>query len=432
MLAYGIVVALACIGLARAELIGTIVFPHGGSILDPTQATTPEGLAAAEALSTGAIHTGQDALASKPELVVIITPHGFNDEQNIILYGNPTAHGGWSRFRASLHIDTETTHELSSYLNQHGFPTRLLHSNDPNEPVLLQWGEVIPWVLLGSPADTPAVIISMPTKWYNQTSQQAPELQRFGKLLRTFLQAADQPRTLVIASADLAHTHDCQHETFGCSPHAKPFEDAVQQWVKTQSLEPLLAGAGSHEQQAQTCGYAQFLIIHGLLKAIEAEHGAAATGEVVAHGVPSYFGMMVAKWDMPQNSSTSSSSSSSSAGVAGASSSFLHHDGSIAVAGAAGPAELDDWSLLEHYYDGDDEDVEGGLLGLKHWRHADAEELGHYADHNLDLSVHYEDEGMLDDEVHSHVAGYVPLPAGVAPNKEMVLIKDTQDSFSLS
>jgi aromatic ring-opening dioxygenase LigB subunit len=371
-------VVLGCLGIARAEVVSVIVLPHGGTLLDLSQATTPEGSAAAEALSIGALATGQDALASKPELVVIITPHGFSDEESILLYGTPTAQGSWGNFHASLHVDTETTHELSSYLNQHSYPTRLLHSKDIHEPILLKWAEVIPWVLLGSPTDTPALIISMPGRWYAETSKQAPELLRFGQLLHSFLRGPEQPRTLLVASADLAHTHDCQHESFGCSPDAKPFEDAVQDWVKNQAFNLLLEDAGSREQQAQTCGYAQFLIIHGLLEAVQEAHGETAKGTVVAHGAPTYFGMMVAKWDLPSNTSSSADYADAAFGY-------------VSAASAAG--EHDNWSLQEDLHDGYGDDMELSHFSAKHWLQADGEDIGHYADLDLDLNVHYEEEG---------------------------------------
>ncbi len=128
-----------------------------------------------------------------------------------------------------------------------------------SEPFPLRWGELIPLsFLLQGPGDVlpPLVVLSQPLRRYNDSVAMIPELLGAGASMLPLLDACPQ-RVLVVASADLAHTHanPTGVEPYGTSPAAQPFDDAVGRWVATGDASALVQEAALYAQDALSCGY---------------------------------------------------------------------------------------------------------------------------------------------------------------------------------
>jgi hypothetical protein len=78
------------------------------------------------------------------------------------------------------------------------------------------------------------------------------------------------PRTLLIASADLAHTH-LATGPYGFNASAQPFEDAIQRWVNTGSAQELVQVAGRYAQGAGSCGHPLYMVLHGAMVATQGQ-----------------------------------------------------------------------------------------------------------------------------------------------------------------
>eukprot|EP00877_Chromochloris_zofingiensis_P007672 jgi/Chrzof1/3158/Cz12g14010.t1 len=302
-----VIVSLLClcwVSPVNAKVVGAFVLPHGGIALDPEHFDSNCSAAKAKAreIHKAAITLGQNIASLDPSVIILITPHGIADNNNIMLYTNPSAYGQADTdnckcppccYNATISINTAAAQLLTSHMQLHSQNVSSLSAYGPSgtaqEPFPLRWGEIIPWILMGKPS-TPAMIMSMPSRRYHDPTSMVPELLRVGQLLRGFL---DQQAgtSVVIASADLAHTH-ASSGPYGYSSHAKPFDAAVVKWAETGDSRYLLQDASHHVDQAKSCGYTGLVILEGML-------GSCKSGwvpSVLAHGHPDYYGMMVAQF----------------------------------------------------------------------------------------------------------------------------------------
>jgi aromatic ring-opening dioxygenase LigB subunit len=161
----------------------------------------------------------------QPEVLFLVTPHGTTDRNNFVFYQHHAAEGVQlagrnpaKHFKAVMHIDTPTTTELVDFLSNESQNISVLHDNSRTTAVHqnqvdltktaipLSWGEVIPFAVLGNPSHVPVVIMAIPPPQGSQTLM-IKELWGLGRLLGQFFSQPNRKRTLVLISADLAHTH---------------------------------------------------------------------------------------------------------------------------------------------------------------------------------------------------------------------------------
>ena len=111
-------------------------------------------------------------------------------------------------------------------------------------------------------------------------------------LLATPLQNNSQPeRTVVVISADLAHTH-LKSGPYGFSTAAEPFDKACGAWVTTQDSDKLVVEAASYVDKALSCGFTGLVMLDGILKASPVDW----ESRLLVNFHPSYYGMMLASF----------------------------------------------------------------------------------------------------------------------------------------
>ncbi|CAE7221091.1 unnamed protein product [Symbiodinium natans] len=127
------------------------------------------------------------------------------------------------------------------------------------------------------------------------------ELLSLGAATATFLEALPQ-RVVWIVSADLAHTR-LASGPYGFCPCAQPFDNAVLRWAKDvpsqSAAEALLQEARRWQREgAASCGFTGLVAAQGAMAQLSANGTAVPwAGEVLAYGHPTYYGMMVAKFE---------------------------------------------------------------------------------------------------------------------------------------
>ncbi|GIL90119.1 hypothetical protein Vretifemale_17797 [Volvox reticuliferus] len=136
------------------------------------------------------------------------------------------------------------------------------------------------------------VILSIPSRRYNQSAQMVPELLALGAGLFADLDSLDE-RIAVVVSGDLAHTWDPQGP-YGFSVHAEPFDTAVLQWARNLDRNALLKTAAKHVLEAKSCGFPGMVIFQGLMDNIKPDN---MHSVLLEYGHPSYYGMMCAVFD---------------------------------------------------------------------------------------------------------------------------------------
>eukprot|EP01079_Euglenida_sp_SAG-EU17-18_P001284 gene1284-425_t len=202
-----------------AEVVGAAVLPHGDFAFDPSLVDFKNH---STDLNRAALDVGSRAMALKPDLVVLITPHGVSADRDFLLYGNTNGYN----IPLSLAMDAEVVGNMIPLPN-----TSVLVSFGDGEDQALRWAEVIPLLLLRGdhpPLASPraadagrtavqlprAVFMSAPSRRHTDTVEMVAsgELTRLGQ------------RILVVVSADLAHTH-LASGPYGYSSAADPFDE---------------------------------------------------------------------------------------------------------------------------------------------------------------------------------------------------------------
>jgi len=156
----------------------------------------------------------------------------------------------------------------------------------------LGWGEVLPLHALyrRSSQKFPVVVLSQPSRRHDEAQDMIPELLDLGAALFEILER-DEKKVAVIASCDLAHTHD-PNGPYGYSSAAAPFDHACSQWADTLNETVLLTVAKDLVPDALSCGYTSMVMMHGLLKA----HNPGWKPNLYALAHPTYYGMLVASF----------------------------------------------------------------------------------------------------------------------------------------
>jgi len=159
------------------------------------------------------------------------------------------------------------------------------------EPIPLRWGEIIPLSFLN---DHAVIVLSIPSK-RSAPVPMIPELIQLGRHLRDYFEKIPR-RVVVVISADLAHTHlECG--PFGYSDTAAPFDEACGQWAKTLDPKPLLVDAASLVDRALSCGFPGLVLLEGILEPTREQW----KPELLANFHPTYYGMLVAKFEKINN-----------------------------------------------------------------------------------------------------------------------------------
>jgi aromatic ring-opening dioxygenase LigB subunit len=318
-----VLASLAAAG-ARGELVASAVLPHGDEGWLPELAAGGGAVAVAAAARVRAAAEAAAAavLATRPETVVLVSPHAQATRDAWLVYANSAASGaaelgqGQQRRNASAPRETVRAERqgdaaLAAAIVRSAACTAdeavrcvALESWADSEPQPLRWGEVLPsaWLLRADPNATfRLVVLSVPTRRHNSTAHMVPELLRFGRQLARTLAELPQ-RVALVASVDLAHTHS-PDGPYNFSDAAQPFDQAVERWARAATDQArraaLLTDAARLVDRALSCGYPGMVLMQGAFDA-ERMRGTAATRRCWANvtepvvEAPTYYGMLAA------------------------------------------------------------------------------------------------------------------------------------------
>ena len=292
---------------AAARLVNSAVLPHGDFAYDPSLLKLwPEYFHSAQQLHHGAERVAQEVVAGSPDVVVLVTPHGLEADWDLAIYDNPSLVGvaevgsdldetfaqpiPGSHYRVQLNVSSDESTATAILQAATGNVTRLRGYNGI-EPLRLSWGEVLPLRFI-SPAPAKVVVLGLPLSRYNYTAQVGPGLVAMGGRIGKALESLKQ-NIAVVVSTDLAHRH-WSNTSFGRSPWAEPFDEAVGAWARELNASALLHSAMPIEHHVYSCGFLGMLLLHGMM---EATHIATWEPHLWAGPVhPTYYGMLAASF----------------------------------------------------------------------------------------------------------------------------------------
>jgi len=292
--------------LVNGRVVLAAVLPHGDYAFEPSLIGFAHG---SSRLHDAAYRLGAEIDALQPDLIFLSTPHGLIDGTNFLFYSNSDAEGhadvGTYRVSVSLQVDRAKVRQVVDHLRKSSVTNVSTLSAFVNkEPLPLRWGEVLPLLYAEGTfrhRRPSAILMSQPSRRSTEAVAMIPELRRLGAaLFRVF--DPWKERVVVLASADLAHTH-LPSGPYGFSPAADPFDTACGKWAATLHSETLIVTAARHALAIARRGLKAFWelstptsfsgVLAGLL------HAARSRGpwrsELLAIGHPSYYGMMVAQ-----------------------------------------------------------------------------------------------------------------------------------------
>ncbi|MHA1971897.1 MAG: hypothetical protein ACTSW1_02820 [Candidatus Hodarchaeales archaeon] len=271
-------------------LKNVFVLPHGSMILNPLKTNIPES---AKELNAKMNEISRAIASIDPDLCILITPHGIALSHDYGLYMNRTASGSaewegeWNEFEVKIDIDLDKTTELFNVFKKDNLPVSTITCYSSNVNAPLRWGEVVPlWFLRN--ISSKFIILSLPTRRYNQVKMMTSELERLGMNLASFVERLPE-KTIILISADLAHTHDPKGP-YGFSEKAEIFDTIIEEWLTSGLKKELLIDqAADILDEALACGYAGFVVLQGIIENHNIET------RVLTRSHPSYYGMTVAE-----------------------------------------------------------------------------------------------------------------------------------------
>lgn len=247
--------------------------------------------------------------ASKPDVIVIATPHGMRAEGLISLAAVSRAAGSliWegAKFEMNVPVDLDFTDEIAAVARKRDVPTALLGfaGNRRTQAVMpLDWGVIVPAYFSGHtqnvaetgfiPGDKPEQDIAPPIVIINPSRQLPYEAQiEFGRAVAEAAEASDK-RVAFIASCDWGHCHD-PNGPYGYHPESERVDNIVVDAIKREDIKSLTSLTEEETTTAAIDGLWQTLMLDGFLE------GTGAKVDFLLYEKPRYYGMIVATYDLP-------------------------------------------------------------------------------------------------------------------------------------
>jgi aromatic ring-opening dioxygenase LigB subunit len=275
--------------------------PHGFPIIPDLSEDAEGGLKTRETM----FEFGRRIQATKPEVIVVATPHGFRVDDFIMVSNAKRGAGflNWEgkKVEQNVPFDQAFAQTLAETARAAGAPVAMgSYAGGGVHGVLpLDWGVITPlWfaayprnmvgagdVLADAPDDQggPTVVVVCPAR--NLT---ADDLLSFGRALAEAAEK-DGRRIAYIASCDWAHRHSADGP-YGLSEVAAPADKRIVDAMTAADLGSLAAITPDEIQAAAMDGWPQTMILAGVIE---------RTGfapDVLSYEAPTYYGMIVATY----------------------------------------------------------------------------------------------------------------------------------------
>lgn len=272
------------------------LLPHGLQIIPGVDNPYNEKF---RSLHDSMTEIGKGFKESKPDIIFLVTPHGYTLDEKYVIYGHNNLQGFHYELEDESVVDGKVfktlkwqgdkkiSSDLVNKLNKSGIITELLIHGNPDYPLTLCWGPVVPLTYTADES-MKVVILSLPRSRYEQLNEIRADLEKISHILLDYVETElkDQNVNLII-SADLAHAH-AEDGPYPYHPSADEYDRLVTEWVKSPSNEGLNELLKLNKT-ALSCGMAGIILLNTILddkwKNIDNYYSC-----------PSYFGMIVAGW----------------------------------------------------------------------------------------------------------------------------------------
>ena len=177
---------------------------------------------------------------------------------------------------------------LTRLRQEKNHPVSGIYSYNDEAPIPLNWGEIIPLLLLPSFATTSSkknssllpLIWTFPYRRYNHSVEMVPELLQIGAYIMEWAQQRPE-KIAIIVSGDLSHTHQ-PSGPYGYSAASSLFDEAIGVWAggntnttenfgrnwdpcRPEAAHALLNRAKELQPDAKSCGFTGYVLWHGMV-----------------------------------------------------------------------------------------------------------------------------------------------------------------------
>jgi aromatic ring-opening dioxygenase LigB subunit len=281
------------------------IVPHGFPIIPDISEDAEGGMATREAMFT----FGERLRASKPDVIVIATPHGMRAEGLISLAAVSRGAGSviWEEkvLEMNVPVDLDFTDAIAAAAKARNVPTALLGfaGNRRQQAVMpLDWGVIVPAYFAGHiqnvkhsgfiPGEKPAEDIAPPIVIINPSRQLPYEDQiEFGRAVAEAADASDK-RVAFVASCDWGHCHR-EDGPYGYHPESERVDGIVVDAIKREDIKSLTSLTEEETTTAAIDGLWQTLMLDGFIEGIDSKV------DFLLYEKPRYYGMIVATYDLP-------------------------------------------------------------------------------------------------------------------------------------
>lgn len=269
------------------SLVYACITPHGGQVLPEFD----DGSPASAELRSAMEELGRRMKASRPDVIIVVTPHGLRLEGcNAVVtaeYSSGSMAGPHGIVEASFHCDREMARDIVGRTRAAGIPVVGCNYGaleGPASNVQMDWGALIPLSFFGARDETrPQVILIGPTREIPLS-----QLVEFGRVIGRVAEASSK-RVAFVASADQAHAH-MEKGPYGFNPAAAEYDKRIVEVVHEDNLASLLDFDLNWVNDAKPDSLWQMLMLYGVSQIVPLR------GQFLAYGLPTYFGMMCASY----------------------------------------------------------------------------------------------------------------------------------------
>ncbi len=276
------------LSITTVGLVFGAIAPHGG--LAVTEACSPEEMELAHATRSGMEELGREFAATRPDVVVVATPHNVHVSGAfaVVVAGRVAGNLDGTPRPVALDVPSDLTLAwlVLEALVAEGLPTVGVSfgSNDPSIAVApMDWGVLIPLWFMGGRHDPPLpVVVVAPSRDLPPSDHV-----RAGGAIEAAAVASGR-RVAFVASADHGHAHRADGP-YGYHSDARVYDELVCELVRGDRLSGLLEIPSSLVEQAKADSWWQMLMLHGAM-------GEGWRGRLISYEAPTYFGMLTAAY----------------------------------------------------------------------------------------------------------------------------------------
>jgi aromatic ring-opening dioxygenase LigB subunit len=223
-----------------------------------------------------------DLKKHKPEIIVVISPHGPMRYDKFTVNLEESFKGSFSNFGGSdeeffFKNDTYLARHLFSYLKEKGHPVEVIREN------ILDHGTLIPLFFLTQQLEEQPCIIPL-----TFTSLSWATHFEFGRTIGTVFNRQEE-NVAIIASADLSHRLT-ENAPAGFSPYGTKFDCALTDLLKKNDTQKILNLNPDFCDEAGECGLRSIIVALGAISDLR------STFKQLSYESPMGVGHLVGEW----------------------------------------------------------------------------------------------------------------------------------------